>query len=79
MTRAIETIYEGGVFKPLETINLPEHQHVVITFELPRALDVGAELEAWRQVYAGLSDQDVADVEAIALDRRNFMRQDSER
>jgi len=31
MTRVVEAIYENGMLKPLETLDLPEHQHVRIT------------------------------------------------
>ena len=30
MTRAIHAVFENGVFRPLEKINLPEHQKVEI-------------------------------------------------
>jgi hypothetical protein len=32
-------------------------------------------LEVWQHVYDGLSDEEIAQVEAIALDRSRFMRQ----
>ena len=28
MTKTIVAVYEDGIFKPLQTINLPEHKHV---------------------------------------------------
>ncbi len=31
------------------------------------------QLEAWHQVYEGLSDDQIAELEAIALDRSRFM------
>ncbi|MBI2836855.1 MAG: antitoxin family protein [Acidobacteria bacterium] len=31
MTRMIEAVYESGVFRPLEPVELPEHEHVVLT------------------------------------------------
>jgi len=33
MTRIIQAIYEDGVFKPVELLNLPEHQHVQIVIQ----------------------------------------------
>ena len=33
-----------------------------------------AKLAAWQRVYAGLSDEDIAEVEKIALDRSQFLR-----
>ena len=35
------------------------------------------ELEAWQHVYAGLSDQDIAEIENMAVDRSRFMRQEA--
>jgi predicted DNA-binding antitoxin AbrB/MazE fold protein len=28
MTKTIIAVYEGGIFKPLQKIDLPEHKHV---------------------------------------------------
>jgi predicted DNA-binding antitoxin AbrB/MazE fold protein len=33
MTDSIRAIYENGVFRPLDTPNLPEHQQVRLTVE----------------------------------------------
>lgn len=30
MTESIPAVYEDGIFKPLQKINLPEHKHVHI-------------------------------------------------
>ncbi len=35
MTQTIEAIYEQGVFKPLQLVELPERQKVVLTIEAP--------------------------------------------
>ncbi len=75
MDRVLEARYEEGVFKPLERPNLPEHQQVTLTIHFPPVENPDGELEAWQQVYAGFSDQDLADIESMALDRSNFMTQ----
>ena len=75
MDRVLEAIYESGLFKPLESINLPEHQRAILTIHLLPAENPDTELEAWQQVYAGLSDRDIAEIESIALDRSGFMVQ----
>jgi predicted DNA-binding antitoxin AbrB/MazE fold protein len=31
MKQSVEAIYENGVFRPLEPVNLPEHQRVQVT------------------------------------------------
>jgi hypothetical protein len=35
------------------------------------------ELESWHQVFAGLSDKDIQEIESIALDRSHFMAQET--
>ena len=41
--------------------------------DLPAEKKAANTLAAWHQVYEGLSDDDVSEVEAIALDRVHFM------
>lgn len=72
MTQTIEAVFENGTFRLLEDSTLPlaEGQHVKLTIDAqPDAVDVLALAE---QVYAGLTDEDIDDVERIALDRRTF-------
>ena len=73
----LEAIFENGVLKPLKSLKLVEHQKVMITIELPPVENPDEELESWHQVYAGLSDADIHDIESIALDRSNFMAQEA--
>jgi len=43
MTKTIIAVYEGGIFKPLQKIDLPEHKHVhlvVIPEEDARLLEL---------------------------------------
>lgn len=35
MTKRVEAIYENGVLRPLEPVNLPEHQRVTVTLHAP--------------------------------------------
>lgn len=74
MTQTIEAIYEDGVLKPLTPLQLPEHQRVTLAIQSLRSLRPDKILELAHQVYAGLSDEEIAEIEAIALDRSNFMR-----
>lgn len=39
--------------------------------------DPDAKLAAWHEVYEGLSDEEIAEVEAIALRRNGFFRGDA--
>ena len=69
MVRVVEAIYEDGVLRPLADPGLADQQRVVLEIRVPTAGETASELRAWHQVYEGLSETDVADVEAIALDR----------
>lgn len=77
MERVVEAIYENGVLTPLEALNLPERQQLTIVILLPATEGPDEGLKAWQQVYEGLSEQEVADIEDIVLDRSHFMRQEN--
>ncbi|MCP3996495.1 MAG: antitoxin family protein [bacterium] len=70
-----KAVYERGIFKPLESVELPERQQVTLTIRPAPSADADAELDEWQQVYEGLSDQDIDEIESITLDRRHFMAQ----
>ena len=76
MARVVEAIYENGTLKPLEALDLPEHQRVRITIHEPIVESPDETLAAWHQVYEGCAAEDIAHIEAIALDRSRFMRQE---
>ncbi|MFB3132625.1 MAG: antitoxin family protein [Rhodothermales bacterium] len=71
-TQKVDAIFEDGSFKPLMPLDpVPkEGQHVRIVIE---PLD-GAEqlLDLTTQVYEGLSDEEIDEIEEIALDRSTF-------
>ncbi len=73
MEQVLEAIYSDGVLKPLEKLDLRENQRVRIIVSVPDAEDVERSLQAWHEVYAGLSAEEIAAVEQIALDRTHFM------
>jgi predicted DNA-binding antitoxin AbrB/MazE fold protein len=71
MHRIIEAIYENGTFKPVgpDKISITEGQRVRLVLadkELPELLRLAL------QVYEGLSQQDMDDIEQIALNRNHF-------
>ena len=71
MTHAIDAIYENGAFRPIQAdaIGIAEGQRVRLTIDdqdEPEALRLAA------QVYAGLSEQEIEEIERIAFDRSNF-------
>lgn len=76
MERTVEAVYEGGVLTPLEPLGLPERQRVIITIQTPILENADAVLRAWQEVYEGLPEQDIREIERIARDRGNFMRQE---
>ena len=41
MTKAIEAVYENGVFKPLKKVRLPEHKQLTIILQTPDAKQTG--------------------------------------
>lgn len=77
MKQTLPAVYEHGVLTPLEPLDLPEHQRVIITIQRASPEWPDEMLEAWQRVYAGLSDEEVSQAEAIALDRSRFMRQEA--
>jgi predicted DNA-binding antitoxin AbrB/MazE fold protein len=76
MESIFEAIYEDGVLKPLEPIKLLDHQRVKITIHPLVIENPDQELESWHQVYAGLSDKEISEIETIAIDRSHFMFQE---
>lgn len=73
-TEAIAAIYENGVFRPLSPVNgsVAEGQRVWLTVEpLESKQD---SLELLRNVYAGLSEAEIDEIESIILDRSNWSR-----
>ena len=77
MNTIFEAVYENGVLKPLGSIKLLEHQRVTIMIQLPMVENPDQELESWHQVYLELSDQEIREIESIALDRSHFMAQEA--
>lgn len=72
MTQTVEAIYQNGTFRPIEPSEIPlqDGQSVRLTIESPdEARNI---LELAGNVYAGLSEEEVEEVESIALDRTIF-------
>jgi len=76
MARVVDAIYVQGMLKPLEALDLPEHQRVRLTIHEPGEESPDEHLDAWQGVYDGLTDEDIAQIEAVAIDRSRFMRQE---
>ena len=73
MSQTVEAIYQNGIFKPLKPISeeIAEGETVEITIT-EKKLSPEEMLKLASQVYEGLSDDDIAEIERIALDRSNF-------
>ena len=72
MKQTLDAIYENGVFKPSLPPNLPDGQHVRLEIETPSEEELEDLLELAGQVYDGLSNSQIEEIEQIALDRRYF-------
>lgn len=75
MSYQVEAVFEDGVLKLLKPLDLPEHQILNLVVYVPSAVDVEQELDAWHEIYSGLSVQELDELERIASERNNFMRQ----
>jgi predicted DNA-binding antitoxin AbrB/MazE fold protein len=72
MSQVIEAVFENGCFRLIEpkTISLHEGQNVRLTIETEES---GKELLALAaEIYKGLSEEEIKEVEKIALDRKVF-------
>jgi len=76
MGRFIEAIYEDGVLKPLEDPGLREHERILLDLRPLARQEAGSHLAGWQRVYEGLSEAEIDEVEAIALDRAQFFPAD---
>lgn len=72
MPEIIEAIYEKGVFKPLQELELPEGQHVRLVVETREGTTSDEMLALAAQVYEGLAPEEVDAVEDIACHRGDF-------
>jgi len=64
--------YENGVFKPLKPTKFHEGQKVRLTIEELIESRIDDILKLAGEVYEGLSDKEIGEVEKIALNRENF-------
>ena len=74
MSETLEAIFEHGVFKPLRSPQVSEGQHVRPTVETASEAPTEGLLDLAAKVYQGLSDKQIREIEAIALNRADFFR-----
>lgn len=74
MSTDLHAIYEGGAFWPLKDqhVALPEGEIVKLTVQSAHSSSAYNVLALAGKVYEGLSGQDIAEIERIALDRTRF-------
>ncbi|MFN2498081.1 MAG: hypothetical protein ABR557_03235 [Pyrinomonadaceae bacterium] len=75
MTQTLDAIFEDGGFKLVDNGSLPfsEGQRVKLTVEVPSESDDNL-VELAGQVYEGLSEEAIGEIERLALDRGNFFQ-----
>ena len=71
MTQTIEAIYQNGMFKPLNPVSesISEGEKVKLVVEIG---EVNPIIKLAENFYEGLSEEDIDEIERIALDRSNF-------
>lgn len=72
MPIAVEAVYQNGVFKPLTPVELEEGQKVAL--EVAPIEPPTEHLPPWCNFMEGLDEKEIKEIEAIILDRSNFMR-----
>ena len=75
MRQTIKARYHDGVLQPLEPLALADDAEVQITVETAIPVSAGDILQRAARVYQGFTAEEVAQVEAIALDRQHFFRE----
>jgi predicted DNA-binding antitoxin AbrB/MazE fold protein len=78
MTQTLDAVFKDGSFKPVNNGSLPfsEGQRVKLTVEVPTEKREDL-LGLAGEVYEGLSDKDIDEVESIALKRGSFFHDES--
>ncbi|HEY9853157.1 MAG TPA: antitoxin family protein [Leptolyngbyaceae cyanobacterium] len=77
MTQTIEAIYEKGVFRPLTKPEIAEGQSVKLIVETASKLNPDEMLKLAAQVYEGLSEEEINEIERNVCDRNNFFTENT--
>jgi predicted DNA-binding antitoxin AbrB/MazE fold protein len=75
MRQTIKARYHDGVLQPLEPLTLTNDAEVQVTVETDISVSAEDILQRAAAVYHGLTTEQIAQVETIALDRRPFFRE----
>ena len=76
MKQILEAVYQNGVFRPLNAPKLFDGQEVQLIVYPKQELTPDEMLALAAQVYEGLPMEQINEVEAMALNRSNFFRDD---
>jgi predicted DNA-binding antitoxin AbrB/MazE fold protein len=72
MKQTIDAVYEDGVFKPLKRLEIPDGQKVRLEIEAPALASPEDILDLATGIYDGLTEEEIDEIEKIALDRKHF-------
>jgi len=74
--QTVDAIFENGVFRPLipASVSIPEGHQVQLIIRVPESSEEILALAM--NVYAGLTEEEVDEIEQIALDRREFFSEE---
>jgi len=75
MAQTLDAIYEKGVFRPLTKPEIAEGETVKLIVETSAQFNPDEMLKLAAQVYEGLSEEQVNEIEQIAIDRTQFKTQ----
>jgi predicted DNA-binding antitoxin AbrB/MazE fold protein len=75
MRQTIKARYHDGVLQPLEPLTLADDAEVQVTVETATPVSAEDILQRAASVYQGLTAEQIAQVESIALDRQHFFRE----
>ncbi|MDH4082824.1 MAG: antitoxin family protein [Nitrospira sp.] len=75
MRQTVKARYHDGILQPLEPLVLAEEAEVQIIVETESAVSAEDILQRAARVFQGLTPDEVAQVEAIALNRQQFFRE----
>lgn len=75
MRQTIKAQYHDGVLQPLEPLALTDEAEVQVTVDTTAVVSADEILRRAAQVYQGLTTDQIAEGETIALDCRQFFRE----
>ncbi len=75
MQQTIEAVYENGLLRPLQVLDLSEGQEVQLVIKSKNKISPHQMLQLAAAVYQGFSTEQIDDIEQMALDRQHFFKE----